>query len=1443
MNAKFTAAGALLALALAAASVAPAQTIVSEDFTRGTTSNSWYYFNGACLTAGTAAGIEPSGSTQGQIPGCLTASAQAYYNSTGSPATPHTEVQVGGYNGAAGNAQTLPDPLIPASVGPGEGALRFTNGYDETHADPYQGYGQNGQILSNWTFPSGQGLEITFMTVSYRGDSGGYYNTTANPGDGADGISFFLTDASQTFYPGAWGGSLGYSCSNSNPPYNGMTGAYLAVGLDEYGNFLNGSTAMPASAWLNGVLNPNPNTIGGDNTYYGYGERPDRIGIRGEGSVNWYTLNGAYGNNPSSSSKPYYPSSLTTSCQISGGTYNASNGSCNGCTTGTYNSTTNQCASCSNGTYNSGTNSCSTDTTCSTGTYDSSTGLCESCSTGTYDATTNKCLTCASNYTLNTPTDTECTRSGHANETPTQSSPTGTAPPTDTLTTTTPSTGYVDSVYAVKNTCATGTLYNYSTPTAPTSAGATTITNTVNTGSTSSSPVAGILPILDYAPIPQAYVELPETGSNAVHIAIEYAAGGYSRQLAKPIYYQLKLTQNGLLSLWYSLGGANGVFLPVIKSQSITGTNSSGTPSNGALPANFRFGFGGSDGGASNIHEILCFQAANLVQSASSAGANEKQSAKIETGVQAYFGYYNPNDSTGKLTAYALGTSSTGAITIAPQATWDASCVLTGSTACSTMSSTGTGGPAVTVEPPTSRVILTQNGTEGLAGGLEFEWSALTATQQASLEYGDAATNVPTYGEDRLSFLRGVRTSEIPSTGPNLSVTPAEFLRKRDSVLGDIQDSSPTWVGPPGAPYSATWTDRLYSSDTMPENTGTETYAEFASAVSSTNPGGEATRLNVVYVGSNDGMMHGFRTGAFNADGSYNTSAPNDGYEVLAYMPNKVVNDIHEAMDPPDPTATPPVTTSTYDATLDFTNPSYGHNFFVDSTPDADDLFYGGTWHTWLVSGQGAGGNSIFALDITDPTGAATGTVPFAEGNASSLVIGEWTGSTPTYTGTGAAGTPTNGNISCTGNGTMGGANCSRSLGNTYGTPQVRRMHNGQWAVIFGNGFGSYNGDAGIFIMLVNATNPKTTAPTFYYLSTSNGSPCMSTSVSGSGAVTNSVSTVSGTATGANGIGYTASVDLDGDHVIDYIYAGDLQGNLWRFDVTSSSPSNWAVTCGALFKTQTGQPITTQVVAASGLAGTTQQRLMIIFGTGQKNPATNTTAVSYAMAQQDLYGVWDWNLGYWNSVSSSQYASLSSSGVSGPLTANASGPTCGATGGNLACQAISVMGGTGVDAGDRDIDTAATICWAGTTTCGSSAAANQQFGWFLAVPGTNPATGTVSSYEQFIYNPEIIGPAVVINSVLPAANVPTSCTIVADQGWTYAVQALTGGALTNAFPQYYDTNAAGVETNATGGSFPIQNSTGQTYLVYQTVTNTPTDTQFNPGANTTAKRLTWVQRR
>jgi len=275
-------------VALAAPLAARAQTTVSEDFSGTSTNNSWWYFNGACLTAAdqTAKGSEPTGNKGGQLPGCVAigqgGNGPLYYN----------EPLVGGVNGVGTNTQTLPDPA-------GQGALRFTNGWPG-------GYAQNGAILSTTPFPTGQGVAVTFKTVTYRGNSGGADN------DGADGISFYLMDAAALNTNtingvgngdgngiGAWGGSLGYTCSNANPPYNGLVGAYLAVGIDEYGNFLNGANFM------SNYTGNNP--ISGDNTALGYGYRPNRIGLRGAGNVAWNWLNANY--------PAYYPSTFTAAQQ------------------------------------------------------------------------------------------------------------------------------------------------------------------------------------------------------------------------------------------------------------------------------------------------------------------------------------------------------------------------------------------------------------------------------------------------------------------------------------------------------------------------------------------------------------------------------------------------------------------------------------------------------------------------------------------------------------------------------------------------------------------------------------------------------------------------------------------------------------------------------------------------------------------------------------------------------------------------------------------------------------------------------------------------------------------------------------------------------------------------------------------------------------------------
>ena len=1527
----------------------------SEDFTGTTTTNSWYFFGGACLTAGTST----STATPGVVPAC-TSLLSSYYNLAAN-ADPYL---VGGNSGYLGSS--TPPASVSAQVPDpsGSGALRFTNGSQLISGSYKYGHNERGAILSSSTFPTGAGIQVTFKTITYHGDSGGA------GGDGADGISFFLQDGSKTPGLGAFGGSLAYSCSNSNTPHDGLTGGYIGLGIDEYGNFLNGSYLVSGYTGTN--------TATGDNSAYGYGYKPDRIGLRGAGSVSFAALTAAYGTNPGSSTLPYYPSSLATSCANTGGTYSggvcidvcpagstyyAAGNVCNKACTGgaTYSGSTDTCNSCASvsGTYNPTTQLCNNTNKCLTGTtYYSGTATCDSCpaagySTGTYSNgnCTNSCPTgyvltgtscypsgavyssgyycptgntivsysgnylcytsglsysagyycpsgntisgtscyptgdshsgtfycpsgqtisgtascyptgdstsgtnycpsgqtitgtscypagdshsstyycpsgqtianvsttyycyptaspanvfgsgyycpngdtapttagecCPSGYAYNT-TSHVCTKSGnpnvaavaanHASAASSDGAATAmgastamtaataatpatavtaavTVPATQTATqittpvesapsTAAPTTGNVDSQYAVQNTCATGNLYNYATANAPSNAGTATLTNAGNT--------AGIL---DYAPIPNAYKEL-----TSFQIANESAA---TRGAATPIFYTLKITQDGLLSFAYSVSG--GAYSYLIKDQSITA-------SNGPLPSSFRVGFAGSDGGASNIHEIMCFKAASANQSGSSASVNQKQASKLEAGTQAYFAYYDPNDWTGTVTANSL-INTAGVVTVNTTANWDASCVLTG-TGITGCANTGVAGATAANPAPANRVMLTWDTAAN--AGIPFEWTNLNAAQQAALTFGDASPS-----SARLSYLRGDRTNEINSSGAGL-------FRARDAVLGDIVDSSPAWVGPPSSPYTSVWVDRLYTTSTMAENSG-QNYTAFTTA--------EQTRQNMVYAGSNDGFLHGFEAGSFDTSGNF-VSTGNDGKELLAYMPGAMlasaatssaiggcagnvstetaVQNIHGV--------TPAVSTNPecVDVLIDYSNTQYGHNFFVDGTPTSGDLYYDGAWHTWLVGGLGAGGSAIYALDVTDPSG-------FSEGSAGSLVIGEWNSSSITCS-----------NV----------ANCGNNLGNTFGTPLIRRLHDGNWAIIFGNGFSSASGDAGVYIITINS---GTGGQKVYYLSTN---------TPGTG----------------NGIAYVSSADLDGDHITDYLYAGDLNGNVWRFDLTSNLEANWTAGTAPLFTTG-GQPITTQLLVVSSIVSGGSPRVQIEFGTGARTQITNLGPATYTSGTQSIYGVWDWNMSAWNALApGSMYASLAATpaatGLTAPFTITSS---------SLLAQTLTAnANGVTVDG------TNVAICWQGSvTSCGTGT-----LGWYTNLPNTD---------EQIIYNPVFFQGAFIVNSTIPANNLATSCSSNLDTGYTYVLNIANGGVFTNSvngtaqgvFPTYSkngtiitDSIEAGVLTNATGSVAIVATPQGITNFVYQTVPGVPGSQTVSIPSNTKAKRLTWVERR
>src|SRR6202035_1515648 len=203
-------------------------------------------------------------------------------------------------------------------------------------------------------------------------------------------------------------------------------------------------------------------------------------------------------------------------------------------------------------------------------------------------------------------------------------------------------------------------------------AGNGTVDNVINFAS---SQPGQMVPIADYPDIANGSV-----GLSGLNIANESAL---KRGDATPIFYSLKITPSGLLSLSYSLSGA--AYQPII-------TNHDITLDNGPLPTTLRFGFAGSTGGATNIHEIMCFKAAPAVTSGSSATVNERESAKIEPTTQAFFAFYDPNEWTGSVTANTL-INNAGVVTVSTTANWDASCLLTGTPAATGTPPVGGGCP------------------------------------------------------------------------------------------------------------------------------------------------------------------------------------------------------------------------------------------------------------------------------------------------------------------------------------------------------------------------------------------------------------------------------------------------------------------------------------------------------------------------------------------------------------------------------------------------------------------------------------------------------------------------------------------------------------------------------------------------------------------------------
>jgi type IV pilus assembly protein PilY1 len=248
-------------------------------------------------------------------------------------------------------------------------------------------------------------------------------------------------------------------------------------------------------------------------------------------------------------------------------------------------------------------------------------------------------------------------------------------------------------------------------------------------------------------------------------------------------------------------------------------------------------------------------------------------------------------------------------------------------------------------------------------------------------------------------------------------------------------------------------------------------------------------------------------------------------------------------------------------------NPYYNavHQFYVNGSPQASDVqFSDNSWHTVLVGTEAQGGNSVYALDVTNPAGITT------ESQLASSVLWDFT---------------------------------EADMGLGFSTPALTNTADG-WQVFFGNGYNSRNGKP--FLYAVNPQNGSQTTKIDL---------CAAVPTACNLAVANGLSTV---------IAVNSSGQLTQNSTL--VYAGDLQGNLWRVNISSTNPALWTVTVMFQARDASGniQHITTSPVATLNPRYPAVLGTMVFFVTGQLlgTPDLATTQV------QTIYGIFDPAAGY-----------------------------------------------------------------------------------------------------------------------------------------------------------------------------------------------------------------------
>ncbi len=501
-----------------------------------------------------------------------------------------------------------------------------------------------------------------------------------------------------------------------------------------------------------------------------------------------------------------------------------------------------------------------------------------------------------------------------------------------------------------------------------------------------------------------------------------------------------------------------------------------------------------------------------------------------------------------------------------------------------------------------SRRIFTWN-QSAPAAGVTFTYAGLSAASRTALS-GTWITGT-TSQANLVDFIRGDRTNEAAD----------KFRVRSGGVLGDFINSNPVFAKDSQQGYT-----------TLPGALG-PSYATYHETV-------KRTRNGVLYVGGNDGMLHGFKE-------TKGVVAADDGKEIFAYVPRAVYGSLSN------------LASRTYGTTDNY------HTFFVDgSLAEADVVAAppgGGAegWRNYLVGSTGAGARAVFAIDVTDPENLGASSVRW---EVNSIAESE--------------------------------------LGYTLFPIQTGILPNGQWVAIFGNGYGGASGQAYLFVVDIGTGNVRKLAVG---------------------------------AAGSNGLG-GVGVERDASGYIRSVYAGDLQGSLWRFDYNAGASSFFVVgnSNTAMFQARDSGGVVQPILQPPAIFDHSQGGKIVVFGTGRLITETDADST----AAQSIYALRD----------------KAPESLTFPLTRS-----------NLGTRTVSSFSGTGAASAQTFFDFAGEpIDW---TT---------KRGWYVDLQPTG------FSGLRVIYPPQRIDTRfVLVSAVTPAQNI-AACEQSTGRGVNFILQVETG---------------------------------------------------------------------